>query len=392
MKTLPQSYIVKVSFLKYLLSFAIPLIIIISIFALARGYPQPISTLLFMGVVILSSWYFGLKAGIMATIVSAFISTIFIIPPYSFYSLLKPLGIIEITSFICEGFIISYAIDSRDYKSKILEYRQLQKNLRKRILELEIENEITKKEIKSRDEFLSIASHELKTPLTSMLLQTQHAIHSIKNVSLANFSIENLLRMLESAEGQTKRLSRMINDLLNVSLITTGNMQLEFEEVNLNTLVKNVLNEFSPRIDREKYEVKLIEQDRVKSHWDKIRIEQAFSNMVSNALKYGNHKPITVTVKKNKHYAKVLVADMGMGIAKEKQKKIFELFERGGIEKEWKTQKGLGVGLYITRQITHAHGGDIEVSSKVGKGSVFTMLLPLNPHIKTDRKQQRLPL
>lgn len=374
-------------FFEYLIALAVPVIIIVLIFTLVHGYPQPVSTLLFMGTIILSSWYFGLWAGITATVISAFVSTLFIIPPYSFYSLLQPAGIIEITAFVCEGLIISYVIDSRDKKTKILEYRELQKNLRKRILELEIENELTKKEIKSRDEFLSIASHELKTPLTSMLLQTQHAIHSMKNVSLANFSIESLLHMLESAENQTKRLSRMINDLLNVSLITTGNLQLEFEEVNLNLLVKEVLGEFSPRIAKENYEVKLVEEDKIESHWDKIRVEQAFSNIISNALKYGNRKPITITIKKNKHYAKVSVADMGMGIAKEKQKKIFELFERGGIEKDRKGQKGLGVGLYITRQITHAHGGDIEVSSKVGKGSVFTMLLPLNG-MRMDRKQQ----
>jgi len=370
----------------YFDALAIPFIILLPIIFFFPDFLRPVSTLLFVAGIVISAWYFGFKPGLITTFLSAILSTIFFVQPYQFYSLLTVPGILKITLFFIVGIIISSAIDKRNDKSKILEYKQINNALKKRIVDLEIGAEQAKKEIKSRDEFLSIASHELKTPLTSMLLQTQHAIHNIKNVSLANFSIDSLLRILENAENQTKRLSRMINDLLNISLITTGNMQLEYENVNLNTLVSGVINEFSPKITKDNYNVQFIEKDQVKSSWDKIRIEQAFSNLMSNALKYGRGKPITVTVKKHKNTATLEIEDSGIGISNDKQKSIFELFERGNnIDKDREEHKGLGVGLFITRQIVLAHKGVVKVSSTVGKGSIFTIQLPINPIKKQEK-------
>ncbi len=227
--------------------------------------------------------------------------------------------------------------------------------------------------IQARDEFLSIASHELKTPLTSMLLQLQTVLHSVKNVSLANFSITNLLKMLESTEKQSIRLSKMINDLLNVSLITTGKLDLELEEFDLVELVRDIIGRFLERGDRE---IKLAENGPVVGSWDKLRIEQVITNLLSNAIKYGDNKPIHVTVTQEGTTAYLIVKDHGIGIAQEKQAKIFERFERGVSEKEY---KGLGVGLYICSQIVKTHTGSIELKSEPGNGSEFTVILPLSP-------------
>lgn len=375
----------------YFDALVIPFLILLPILFIFPEYLRPTSTILFVGGVVLSAWYFGFKPGLITTVLSAFLSTIFFVQPYQYYALLTVPGVIKITMFTIVGVIINYAIDTRSEKSKILEYKQLNSNLKKTITDLEIKNEQAQKEIHSRDEFLSIASHELKTPLTSMLLQTQRAIHNIKNVSLANFSIESLLRILENAENQTKRLSRMINDLLNISLITTGNMQLEYENVNLNTLVTGVIHEFTPKITKDGYNVHLLEKDHIESSWDKIRIEQAFSNLMSNALKYGNGKPITVTIKKHRGTALIEVEDHGIGISHDKQKSIFGLFERGNnINKEVEDQKGLGVGLFITRQIVEAHNGSIKVESAHAKGSTFTIQLPINP-LKKPQKETTAP-
>lgn len=371
----------------YFEAFIIPFAILGPVLFVFPDYLRPVSSILFVGGIVLSAWYFGFKPGVITTVLSAFLSAIFFVQPYQLYALLTVPGVLKITLFLIVGIIINYAIDSRTEKSKILEYKQLNSNLKKTITELEIQNEKAQKEINSRDEFLSIASHELKTPLTSMLLQTQHAIHNIKNVSLANFSIDSLLRILENAENQTKRLSRMINDLLNISLITTGNMQLEYENVDLNILVASVIHEFTPKITKDGYKVQLFEREHIQSSWDKIRIEQAFSNLISNALKYGNGKPIIVTIKKHRNSALIEVEDQGIGISHDKQKSIFDLFERGNnINKNNEDQKGLGVGLFITRQIVEAHNGSIKVESTHAKGSKFIIQLPINP-LKKGQKE-----
>jgi signal transduction histidine kinase len=321
--------------------------------------------LLFLPCIILFAWGGGYKSGILATIISgAVIDYLFPSP--------NPLGILL---FLSEGILISF-ITENGRRHHTHTFHHNKKDIQERVEKLEVEYALAKKEIRARDEFLSIASHELKTPLTSMLLQTQTAIYSIRNVSLAHFSINNLLKMLESVENQTKRLSKMINDLLSTSLITTGNLQLVYEKVDLDAVVSDVLEDFSTRIQREGYELAYSKQDSIIGQWDKIRIEQAVSNLISNAIKYGNRKPIEVAIKKENDDALIIVKDHGIGIPKEQHEKIFGLFERAVSPTEY---KGLGVGLYITKQIVKAHGGSISLSSKVGKGTTFTIKLPVQP-------------
>lgn len=228
--------------------------------------------------------------------------------------------------------------------------------------------------VQARDEFLSIASHELKTPLTSMLLQLQTVLRSIKSQSLADFSIEKTMVSLESTISQSRRLSKLVNDLLNISLITTGRLELEREKTDLTRTVKEVVSRFEEQALREGSTISLDLSSKVIGHWDRIRLEQVVTNLVTNAIKYGNGKPIKVALTKDKKYAVLTVTDGGIGIPKEQQDKIFDRFQRGKVNS---SIKGLGVGLYLINEIVKAHRGRISVESIPQKGSTFTVQLPL---------------
>ncbi|MBP9815115.1 MAG: hypothetical protein KBC63_02205 [Candidatus Levybacteria bacterium] len=323
----------------------------------------------------LSAWTGGYKIGIITSIFFASSLGIITLNSESINNSIYILKIItESVLLVVGGALLSILIDLGKRQERIAIYRKREKESKKRIELLTLKNESLKKEIRLRDEFLSIASHELKTPLTSMLLQTQTALHNIRNVSLAHFSIESLLKMLESVEHQTKRLSKIISELFNISIMTTGNLVLERENCDLEEIVQGVLNDFETRFEREGYQVIFKTQKPIIGFWDKIRIEQAATNLVSNAIKYGEKKPIEVTVKKRGDVAELLIEDHGIGISKKKQKDIFGLFERGVTPEEY---KGLGVGLYITEQIVRAHEGTINVSSRLNEGTKFIVKLPI---------------
>ena len=216
-------------------------------------------------------------------------------------------------------------------------------------------------EIRARDEFLSIASHELKTPLTSMLLKLHNMINNIRNVSLANFSVPELMKVLENAEQQIKSLATMINDLLNVSLITTGRMDLDLENFDLVAATKRVKENFSEALERKHYLVKIDVKSPVIGFWDRARIEQVITNLLSNAIKYGENKPIEIKVFSSDGIGKFIIKDQGIGIATEKQKMLFNRFTR--VTPTDGEKKGLGVGLYITHQIVKAHNGRVKLFS-----------------------------
>ena|SRR5258708_3082408 len=330
--------------------------------------------LIFFPAIIVSAWYGGFFSGVVTTIISVLEIDYFFVLPYNSFFIANIIPIIEIILFIIEGFFISFFIDIGKRRDNIREYRRKEKEYVEKVLDLEKKYAIAKEEIQSRDEFLSIASHELKTPLTSMLLQIQTALHNIRNVSLAQFSVEHLLKMLESAENQTKRLSRMITDLLNVSLITTGKMDLDLEELDLSELVRNVVDDFDQKLKKENYNVVFEADNSIIGYWDKVRIEQAVSNLLSNAIKYGKGKPITVQVSQSNGVGKILVKDQGIGIPHKEQNRVFALFQRAVSANDY---KGLGVGLYITHQIIKAHEGKISVTSQENRGSTFTIELPL---------------
>lgn len=333
-------------------------------------FQQPLFVFIFPAVTA-SAWYGNIKSGILTTVVAVLgISYIYFILSRP---ILYPFSLAELGIVVLGSLLVSFVLDKCKKTNEIKTFKQREKKYADLLIQLDKEYTKAKEEIKARDEFLSIATHELKTPLTSMLLQLQKALHNIRNVSLANFSVQSLMRMIESAEGQSKRLAEMINDLLNVSLITTGRLNLSPEKFNLSDVVVEVKKRFAEEIKRQHYTIRFAAKEVVVGKWDRVRIEQIVTNLLTNAIKYGNKKPIEITVQKHGSYARFCVKDHGIGIPNDKQKKIFERFERA-VSAEY---KGLGVGLYITSQIVKAHGGKIKVDSSPGRGSTFTVDLPI---------------
>ncbi len=231
----------------------------------------------------------------------------------------------------------------------------------------------TQEALQARDEFLSIASHELRTPVTSILLHVQAVLNNMRN-DVQTKDNKRMVKMLETTEQQTRRLAKLINDLLNVSLVTTGRLDLEKEEADLAVIVKDALTRFEVQLKKAKIPVKLQVKKSI-GYWDKVRLEQVISNLISNAIKYGRGKQISITVKKVGNEAVCSIEDKGIGIKPQYQKIIFERFKRGVLNKDY---RGLGVGLYIANQIVHLHGGIISIKSKINRGSTFTIRLPIN--------------
>jgi signal transduction histidine kinase len=227
--------------------------------------------------------------------------------------------------------------------------------------------------IRARDEFVSIASHELKTPITSLKMQLQMMLRGINIDKNQAPSPEKLLKALTSSTKQIDRLTVLIEDLLDVTRIETGKLAYRFEEVDLSAMVKEIMDRYSEEAKYAKTEFKQIIQDNVISICDRYRIEQVIINLLSNAIKYGSNNPIEVTVASEPGRAFIIVKDQGMGIAKDLQGKIFERFERAISSTNI---SGLGLGLYITKQIIDAHHGSIEVESDIKTGSTFKVCLP----------------
>jgi signal transduction histidine kinase len=227
--------------------------------------------------------------------------------------------------------------------------------------------------LQQRDEFLSIASHELKTPITSLKLQVQLRKRYLQRGDLSVFSPQKVISLIQATETQLERLSRLVDDMLDISRIANGKLSLTCQVVELGELVKEVLEAFSPQFQAAGCTVDLQIETQVYGHWDRYRVEQVIANLFTNAIKYGAGKPVLIRVKMQERLAVLLVKDRGIGIAPENQARIFQRFERAVVGN---AISGLGLGLYITRQILDLHSGKITVESAVGEGSTFTVHLP----------------
>jgi signal transduction histidine kinase len=228
--------------------------------------------------------------------------------------------------------------------------------------------------VAQRDEFMSIASHELKTPLTSLKLQTQVGERSLARGDPAFQSPENLRKLLGSTSKQLDRLGRLVEDMLDVSRVNTGKLSLAPERMDLSALVMDVLDRFRSQLVEVGCEVTAEIDSDVVGLWDAYRIEQVASNLLSNVIRYSRGAPVHVSLVREGENAVLEVRDSGPGISIEDQKKIFDRFERAANAKH---VRGLGLGLYISKQIVENHGGKIEVDSRPGEGSTFRVTLPL---------------
>jgi len=229
--------------------------------------------------------------------------------------------------------------------------------------------------IRARDEFLSIASHELKTPLTSLKMQVQLRQRALTQGDASAFAPEALARTLASDVRQIDRLTRLVDDILDVSRITSGRFTLALDgPVDLAASVRDVVERSAAMLAAAGCPVTIDAPRSVVGRWDRGRIEQVVLNLLTNASKYGRGKPIHLAVSLRGDRAVLAVRDEGIGISAADQKRIFQIFERAISKDE---VAGLGLGLYIARRIVEAHGGSICVASELGMGATFTVDLPV---------------
>jgi light-regulated signal transduction histidine kinase (bacteriophytochrome) len=227
--------------------------------------------------------------------------------------------------------------------------------------------------VKVRDNFLSMASHELRTPLTVLKIQLGALARGTRALESEPLR-QDMHRRLEVARSQVGRLEKLISDLLDVSRISAGRMHVTLETVDLGALVEEVLERYREQLARSGCTLHLHTAPEVTGRWDRARLEQVVTHLVTNALKYGVGKPIHVMLQQTPEGgARLTIRDHGVGISPEDQVRIFERFQRAVSDKHF---AGFGLGLWLVRQILQAHGGHIRVESVPGHGASFTVELP----------------
>jgi protein-histidine pros-kinase len=228
--------------------------------------------------------------------------------------------------------------------------------------------------VRTRDELLSIAAHDLKTPLTAASLRLELTARRLKTGPAGEELESKTVSEIIDVQRSLRRLLSKLEQLLDVSRMAEGRFALDRKAVDLGKLVEGVVADLQPEADRSRCVVSLEAQADIQGHWDPLRLEQILANVVSNAIKYGRSGPVSITAWRGEDgWSHVCVADAGPGIPPEEQSRIFDRFERN----VGKTgAAGSGLGLWIARQLTAAHGGRLGVDSAVGQGSRFTLSLP----------------
>ena len=224
---------------------------------------------------------------------------------------------------------------------------------------------------KIRDEFISIASHELKTPLTSLKLHTQMSKRFCE--MKGPLSMEKLATQFDYTISQIDRLNKLVDDMLDITRISTGRLQLVKSEFDFSILLHELIERFRPLFSAAGITVSSSIATQLVGEWDSYRIEQVLNNLFSNAIRYAPGAPLNVSLTTNQKKLRLVVTDKGRGIEAKNLEKIFDRFER-----ESTSPGGLGLGLYITRQIVEQHKGTIKAESQVGQGTSFIVELPLH--------------
>ena len=220
--------------------------------------------------------------------------------------------------------------------------------------------------VRYRDEFLSIASHELNTPLTPLRLQLESALRGVAE--------ERLRGKLVLSVKQVDRISKLVSELLDVSRITSGKLHLREEAVDLAELLREVADTHQGELARAGCELQVVTGGPVTGTFDRLRLSQVVANLLSNAAKYGAGQPVDVALAAPGDTAVLTVSDRGIGIAAKDQERIFERFERAASARNY---GGFGLGLFIAKQIVEASGGHVRAERREGGGTTFTVTLPL---------------
>jgi signal transduction histidine kinase len=226
----------------------------------------------------------------------------------------------------------------------------------------------------ARDEFFSAASHELRTPLTTLGLQTEGLLQSYgTGKEPVRVEDERLLRRLGLIRKQVVRLDQLVDQLLDISRLIEGRLDLQLEDVDFQSVALEAIDLLREPAQRAGSPVLFRGKDSVVGRWDRLRLGQVVTNLLSNAIKFGRGRPIEIELAADEREAELQVRDEGEGIEQEAQVRIFERFERATTVRR---HPGMGLGLWITKQIVEACHGTISVASEIGRGCAFTVKLP----------------
>jgi PAS domain S-box-containing protein len=258
----------------------------------------------------------------------------------------------------------------RDGSGQLLGFTKVTRDLTERRKAEEERMRLAKAQegVRLRDEFLSIASHELKTPLTALQLQLQGLVDRVSED-------EKLANRLAKAMRAGDRLADLIGTLLDVSRIATGRITLKPETFDLVETARDIVDRLHDAAAQAGCDLSFEPDGPVVGEWDRLRLEQILTNLLANAIKYAPGAPIRVTVKEEQDAAVVEVLDKGPGLRDEDLPRIFGRFERASSE----AQAGMGLGLYIARQVAETHGGTVTARNLDNDGACFTVRLPLRP-------------
>jgi PAS domain S-box-containing protein len=228
--------------------------------------------------------------------------------------------------------------------------------------------------VSMRDEFLSIASHELRTPLTALRLRLDSVVRSLDRRAPEDLDGGRLVESTEDALSQVGRLTLLVERLLDISRLSEGRLALDPEELDLVSLVRGIVDALAETARLASCELRLTAPPTLRGCWDRGRLEQLVTNLVGNATKFGAKQPVDVILDAPAGAARLTVTDRGIGIDPQVQGRIFGRFERAVSARHF---GGLGLGLWVAKQIVDAHEGTISVESAPGAGATFTVVLPV---------------
>lgn len=284
----------------------------------------------------------------------------------------KPLDIHAVKSKV-NVFVELYR-QSKAMKHQVEALEQSRREQETLLAQLKVTQRELEHAVRMRDDFMSIVSHEVRTPLNGLILETQLRKMHLARDNASAFTMDKMQAMVDRDERQIQSLIRLIEDMLDVSRIRTGKLSIRPSTFDLSQTVANLLESFAAQISAAQSQVNFTVCQSVIGQWDEFRIEQVVSNLLTNALRYGARKPVEVSVYVEGGNAIIDVKDQGIGISEENQQRIFHQFERvagSGVV------SGLGLGLFISEQIIAAHNGTISVHSTLGEGALFRVSLPL---------------
>ena len=279
--------------------------------------------------------------------------------------LYKPLDVAAVKSKV--NVFVSLYQQRAQVKRQVEELEKSRNELRATQIELE-------RAVKMRDDFMSLVGHELRTPLNTLHVEAQVRQIQLEKGNMAAFAQEKLKEMVARDARQIQSMVRLINDMNDVSQIKNDTLSVRPAKTNLSLVLRRIVEDLSLQAKTTDTHFMTTIDEEIIGFWDEFRIEQIIINLLTNAMRYGGNKAIELTLKTQGNLAVLNVRDHGVGISDKEQQLIFEKFERG---ENKKVCSGLGMGLYIARQLAEAHQGSLTVESTLGEGSTFTLKLPL---------------